>query len=646
MVGSAAIGRKTPAWCTGLLIALLAAVSGVGPARAGCFPVHDPQFLALRPLVGRNASEALAKAEAGLARLPAGSAHTDPQRVAALYAIEAAAYRELALYRAARAPARQGLKLLSGAMSPLRQEILSSYAASFSSPSGIARALRRLAQARASLPTDSPSAVCLEIIAGKLNSLRNRSDLAIGELTRAYMQAQTLGLPTARIDAGVFLTDVLRRMGDYRQALRLIRQTIAWDKAHKSTAYLANDLYFEGGILRSMHHFHRAIAAYRKARAISAVADSHQGLAYANLRICQTDIAVRQFTAAHRACTLAEPVFAAGKASAMVKEGEVLLARIALAENHPRRALARLNKVLADSGADMAPTMVAPAYLARSQANAALHRYAAAYRDQSTYLRRFMAQNRIDQSRLRAALEMRFRTTEEFQRNAILTRKLEAAAHRAAKQRQLLNWMGTAGVAGGLVIVLLSYIVISDRRHRRQLLLLANADPLTNLPNRGHTAQLATLALNAAIAQQQPLAVALLDFDHFKAINDQCGHAAGDHVLREFARLSREALREADILGRWGGEEFLLVLPRATLDSALLTVERLRALASGIDVPAGEACAQPRVSFSAGLATTAEGPRTLDEIVARADAALYEAKDAGRDAVRISRTARATPRSG
>ncbi|EQD80835.1 response regulator PleD, partial [mine drainage metagenome] len=183
-------------------------------------------------------------------------------------------------------------------------------------------------------------------------------------------------------------------------------------------------------------------------------------------------------------------------------------------------------------------------------------------------------------------------------------------AHRAAKQRQLLNWMGTAGVAGGLVIVLLSYILISDRRHRRQLLLLANADPLTSLPNRGHTAQLATLALDSAIEHSRPLTVALLDFDHFKTINDQCGHAAGDHVLREFARLSHEALRGTDILGRWGGEEFLLVLPEATLDSALLTVERLRALASGIDISAGEPPTQLRVTFSAGLATTAEGPRT------------------------------------
>lgn len=646
MVGSAAIRRKTPGWCAGLLLPLLAAVSSAGPAHAGCFPVHEREFVALRHLVSRDASEALAKADARVARLPAGSAHTDPRRLAGLYAIQAAAYRELALYHAARAPALRGLNLLGGATDPLRQQLLSSYALSFNAPARIARALRRIEQARAPLQPSSPSALCLEITAGELNILRNRSDLAIRDLTQAYMQAQALGLAVVRTDAGVFLTHVLRTMGDYRQALRLIRQIIGWDKAHKSTDYLANDLYFEGGILRSMRHFHQAIAVYRRARAISFTSDNDQGVAYANLRICQVDLAVKRFAAARRACNRAAPVLAAGKAHSSVKEADALLARIALAEKHPRHALALLNKVLDHSGADMVPSTVAPAYLARSQANAALHRYAAAYRDQSEYVRRFKAQNRISQARLRAALEMRFRTTQEFRRNAVLRRKLQAAAHRAAKQRQLLNWMGTAGVAGGLVIVLLSYILISDRRHRRQLLLLANADPLTSLPNRGHTAQLATLALDSAIEHSRPLTVALLDFDHFKTINDQCGHAAGDHVLREFARLSHEALRGTDILGRWGGEEFLLVLPEATLDSALLTVERLRALASGIDISAGEPPTQLRVTFSAGLATTAEGPRTLDEIVARADAALYEAKDAGRDAVCISRAARAAPRWG
>ena len=140
--------------------------------------------------------------------------------------------------------------------------------------------------------------------------------------------------------------------------------------------------------------------------------------------------------------------------------------------------------------------------------------------------------------------------------------------------------------------------------------------------------------------------MAIIDLDHFKAINDRCGHAAGDHVLREFARVSRGALRATDVLGRWGGEEFLLILPETTLDAALASVERLRVLALAIQLPAADKEAPLRITFSAGLATTADGARSLGEIIARADAALYEAKNEGRDLVRIDRESYQTASTG
>ena len=87
-----------------------------------------------------------------------------------------------------------------------------------------------------------------------------------------------------------------------------------------------------------------------------------------------------------------------------------------------------------------------------------------------------------------------------------------------------------------LVIVLLTYILIANLRHRRELVRLARQDGLTALPNRRRTAELATAALNHAIENQRPLTVAVIDLDHFKTINDRCGHATGDYVLKEFAR--------------------------------------------------------------------------------------------------------------
>ncbi len=103
---------------------------------------------------------------------------------------------------------------------------------------------------------------------------------------------------------------------------------------------------------------------------------------------------------------------------------------------------------------------------------------------------------------------------------------------------------------------------------------------------------------------------------------------------KEFARAGREALRESDILGRWGGEEFLLVMPETPLDLAVASLERLRTLVFGIRLPTTGSGL--RVSLSAGLSTSDEKARSLDELIARADAALYTAKNDGRDAIRIA----------
>ena len=137
-----------------------------------------------------------------------------------------------------------------------------------------------------------------------------------------------------------------------------------------------------------------------------------------------------------------------------------------------------------------------------------------------------------------------------------------------------------------------------------------------------------------ALEDKLPLTVAVVDLDHFKSINDRFGHAGGDRVLQEFARVCRESIRAEDILGRWGGEEFLIVMPGASLDVALIALERVRALALRIELPSMSAGL--RVCLSAGLASLEPNLKTLDELIARGDAALYRAKHEGRDLVRIA----------
>jgi diguanylate cyclase len=159
---------------------------------------------------------------------------------------------------------------------------------------------------------------------------------------------------------------------------------------------------------------------------------------------------------------------------------------------------------------------------------------------------------------------------------------------------------------------------VVDAGHR--LVALAYPVGLTGIPNHRTWDSELPVAMDRARRDGVPLAVAILDLDHFKDFNDQYGHQAGDRLLKSATAAWSRMLRTTDLLCRYGGEEFGVLLPAATTDQAAEVLERLRAV-----TPQGQ-------TFSAGLAGW-DGQEVSDELVARADRALYAAKAAGRDRV-------------
>ncbi len=181
--------------------------------------------------------------------------------------------------------------------------------------------------------------------------------------------------------------------------------------------------------------------------------------------------------------------------------------------------------------------------------------------------------------------------------------------------------------------VVLKYLEGDDLEalYHAEVVRLAHEDALTGLANRA--------AFNAALAREvarsrrsaHPLALAILDIDHFKAVNDRHGHLAGDQVLRELGAALRPLVRSEQLLARMGGEELALLLPDVTLDKAVLFAEKLRALVAGHPFPCpGQVLA---VTVSIGVAALEPGDPSPDALVARADVKLYEAKRGGRDQV-------------
>jgi len=174
---------------------------------------------------------------------------------------------------------------------------------------------------------------------------------------------------------------------------------------------------------------------------------------------------------------------------------------------------------------------------------------------------------------------------------------------------------------------------LSNLKLRKKLSEQATHDPLTGLYNRRYLEDSLSRELHRASRGKLPLCIAMLDLDHFKRLNDTCGHQAGDMVLRELGQVLREKLRKSDIACRYGGEEFVVVMPDSSIADTCQRVEEIRALVKKMEISNGDHLLGT-ITISAGIAGMPEhGGITMREFLNAADTALYAAKEAGRDRI-------------
>lgn len=204
---------------------------------------------------------------------------------------------------------------------------------------------------------------------------------------------------------------------------------------------------------------------------------------------------------------------------------------------------------------------------------------------------------------------------------------------------QTQYWMFSVRI-GVMLIALTPLTAASIMAVRNNLLSrmehLAHHDHLTGVLNRTGFWPMAQSMLATQELRQLPVAVGMLDLDHFKRVNDSHGHESGDHLLRAFTDTVRHQLRQGDLFVRLGGEEFAIVLPATTQSQALEVVERLREKVDGMSMM--DASGHPIVAtVSIGLACQQRGAYNLDRLLSRADQALYQAKRHGRNRVELHR---------
>jgi diguanylate cyclase (GGDEF)-like protein len=183
---------------------------------------------------------------------------------------------------------------------------------------------------------------------------------------------------------------------------------------------------------------------------------------------------------------------------------------------------------------------------------------------------------------------------------------------------------GAQTVAGLLILV--GFVLLASERVRHDFEMLAARDSLTGALMRRAWNAAAQAEIERSVRHQRSVSLIAMDLDHFKHINDSLGHAAGDQVLVCFVNTVGQHLRAHDLLGRIGGEEFVLLLPETALEEAVLVAERIRMKTETLQIP----CA---FTVSMGVSQLASGNDSLESLLKRADVAMYRAKAHGRNQV-------------
>lgn len=245
---------------------------------------------------------------------------------------------------------------------------------------------------------------------------------------------------------------------------------------------------------------------------------------------------------------------------------------------------------------------------------------------------------RTEREAAAADFEERLRYAESDAELARANAKAENARLRAMASEDKSRYLLVAGVLAICTLGVVAVLYAQQRRHAtlmrergREMEIAISTDFLTSVHSRRYITDAGNAAFERARATGEGFAVAVVDIDRFKTINDRYGHAVGDDALKAVAQAMRGVCRDSDTLGRYGGEEFAVLLEGIAPEHALAAAERLRKAVAAIELRVGDATIVPTASV--GVACIAADDRDFDHLLVRADRALYRAKEDGRDRV-------------
>lgn len=415
--------------------------------------------------------------------------------------------------------------------------------------------------------------------------------------------------------AGEETRDQLLRAVDYhKRAMGLIDP--------RASKHEASTIYHNLGVAyASLRDYSEALKALEKCLAIGREIDDPHTIAFVSYRLGSIELARGRSELATPRFEAALPGFKAAENVALEFLAHLGLGRAYAAQKRRRDSLAALAAAEPLAKRLDSPRRDVQYQEAAAEIHAQIGEWERAYQAMRA-LRE--AERRVQSTanqRLSQELQARFDAKQRQTENELL--RLEGQMQEARRVVLVL----ALSVAALVVIYLVFYVLRQARRNRR-FSALAMRDDLTGLPNRRSILEFAKMQFRGRRAADSGFVLALIDIDHFKSVNDELGHSVGDEVLREFSAAGLGALRAEDRLGRFGGEEFVLVMPGVEMAQVPTVFERLRASVNKMRAK-GYPEGRP-LTFSMGATAARPADPDLDSIIKRADEALYRAKNNGR----------------
>lgn len=464
--------------------------------------------------------------------------------------------------------------------------------------------------------------------------MQNAGDIAQAlEILEELNRDANSSIPKLQVEfhslIGIIYTDV----GAYDIAIEHTKDALEISKKHLGQWDVSVLQYNLARIYQQAGIFPKAKEHFEKALAISHEINDELGVAYAMFRLGTLELEEQHYERAIENFEQALPQFKAAGAHPM--EAETRLSKISVylatkqlksAKQELQAATSLINTLDSQELSQRIESQWSLYYEQTEQFQQALEHYKRSV-DEMKAVQKSRQDKQVQEILVRLEIKEQETTNQLLQKENQLQ---QLALQEQKTSYYLLVWIIISAI---LLVVVISAFLIQQWRAHKNFAALALKDDLTQAPNRRAIVQRCKNELEQSHTQNRSLALAVIDFDYFKSINDKFGHDAGDHVLQRFAEVAEDSLREQDGFGRLGGEEWLLLFLDASKEDAERIFNRLQ---DGLNSEPIEGIPEDyQITFSMGF-TEAQPGDSFDDLYKRADDVLYEAKKSGRQRLVIA----------